>query len=75
MRDRFFDIVVFRSGTGGITWQRSDKLNLFDALTDFIVEGRTTEILGRYPDTPDLDTRVAIAMAQRAAHKYEEQDT
>ena len=73
MMGRFHDIVVFRSG-GAITWQRSDKLNLFDALTDFIVEGRTTEILGRYPDTPDLDTRVAIAMAQRAAHKHEEQD-
>ncbi len=72
--DRFFDIVTFRKDTGGITWQRSDKLNLFDALTKFIVEGKTTEILGRYPDTPDLDTRVAIAMAQRAAHEHEEQD-
>lgn len=74
MMDRFFDIVTFRMGAGGITWQRSDKLTLHAALADFITKGHTTEILGRYPDTPDLDTRVAIAMAQRAAHKHEEQD-
>lgn len=74
MMDRFFDVVTFRKDTGAITWQRSDRLNLHAALADFITKGHTTEILGRYPYTPDLDTRVAIAMAQRAAHKHEEQD-
>lgn len=73
MEDRFHDVVVFRSG-GAITWQRSDNLTLHAALADFIVGGRTTEILGYYPNTPNLDTRLDITMAQRAAHKHEEYD-
>ena len=73
MMGRFHDLVVFRSG-GVVTWQLGHRLTLFDVLTDFIVEGRTTEILGRYPNVTSHEQHVAITMAQRAAHKHEEQD-
>ena len=56
------DIVVFRSG-GVITWQLADRLNLFNTLTNLMVAGMRTEILGYYPNTTSHEQRMTIIRA------------
>jgi hypothetical protein len=62
MEGSALDIVVFRSGKI-ITWQLADRLTLFGALTDLMVEGRRTEILGYYPNTTSHEQRISIIRA------------
>lgn len=59
------DIVVFRSG-GVITWQLADRLNLFNTLTNLMVAGTRTEILGYYPGTTSHEQRISIIRAHWA---------